>query len=170
MVGSSKRAGFVFTNQPLGIAQNGFAVRAGETFDYKGPQSLKGKVLGAISKYSYTAEIDHYISANAGDPEVVQLVSGDNALTSNLRKLVGNRVDLVIDDINVLKHQVATLGLAGQVVFVPGGPPDPVYIVFSAAVPEAQAYADKLDAGLTGLRASGRLKEILDSYKLEDWQ
>ena len=171
LVGSSRgREGFVFTRQPLGIAQNSFAVRTGETFEYRGVGSLKGKVLGAINKYSYTGEIDQYITANANNPAAVQLVSGDSALSSNLRKLVGGRVDLVIDDINVLKHQAAQLGISGTVSFVPGGPPDPVYIAFSAALPEAQAFADRLDAGLESLRASGKLNEILDRYKLIDWK
>lgn len=170
LVGSSKRDGFVFTREPLGIAQNGFAVRSGDSFSYAGPASLAGRVLGAITGYSYTDEIDAYVAANAANQNAVQLTAGDAALTNNLRKLAAKRVDLVVEDVNVLKQQIAAMGLSAELTVVAGGPPDAVYIAFSGALPESQALADKLDAGLAELRASGRLKAILDRYHLADWK
>lgn len=170
LFGSSKRDGFVFTRKPLGIAQNGFALRADDTFEYAGVASLQGRALGGITGYSYTEELDTYIGANSGKPEAVQLVAGDNALTNNLRKLAGKRIDLVVDDVNVLKHQIGRLGLDKQLKVVAGGPPDPVYIAFSAARADAQALADTLDAGLDRLRSSGQLQTILRAYQLPDWE
>lgn len=170
LVGSSKRDGLIFTKQPLGIAQNGFAVRKGDGFAYAGAPSLKGKVLAAINGYSYTDDIDAYIKTASADETAVQLVSGDNALTLNLRKLTAKRVDLVVDDVNVLLQQAALMGISDQVEVVPGGLPDPVYIAFSAARPDSQALADQLDDGLARLRQSGRLRQILERYHLTDWQ
>jgi len=170
LVGSSRRDGLIFTKQPLGIAQNGFAVRKGEGFTYTGPDSLKGKVLAAINGYSYTDDVDAIITAAGANEAVVQLVSGDNALTLNLRKLTAKRVDLVVDDVNVLRQQIALMGIADQVDIVPGGLPDPVYLAFSAARPDSQTLADRLDSGIDALRQSGRLRQILDRYHLTDWQ
>lgn len=170
LVGSSKRDGFLFTSQPLGIAQNGFAVRKGQAFAYAGPESLAGKVLGVIRDYSYTDQLDAYIAANGKDDAKVQLTSGDDALTLNLKKLDAGRVDLVVDDVNVLSAAIRQLGLEGKLEVMSAGAPDPVYIAFTAAKPGSAERVRALDEGIAKLRESGRLKAILDGYGLKDWQ
>jgi len=170
LVGSSKRDGFVFTKEALGLAQNAFAVRRDDAFEFKGADSFKGRALGVVNGYSYTDEIDAYVAAHASDAALIQTVSGDQALTNNLRKLAAKRVDLVVDDVNVLRMQIESLGLGDQLKIVPGGEPDPIFIAFSAKMPDAQALADRLDAKLAELRSSGALTTILARYKLTDWK
>lgn len=170
LVGSSKREGLVFTKEPLGLAQNAFAVRRDDPFEFKGVDSFKGKSLGVINGYSYTDEIDAYVAASANDPARIQVVSGDQALTNNLRKLAAGRVDLVVDDVAVLRLQIETLGLGDQLKIVPGGDPDPIFVAFSAKLPDAQALADRIDAKLARLRESGELKTLLARYKVVDWR
>lgn len=48
-VGSSKREGLVLGREPLGLAQNAFAVRADDPFEFKGVESLKGRSLGVVN-------------------------------------------------------------------------------------------------------------------------
>jgi len=170
LVGSSKRDGLVFTKEALGVAQNAFAVRRDDSFEFKGVESLKGRALGVVNGYSYTDEIDAYVATHTSDAALIQTVSGDQALTNNLRKLAAKRVDLVVDDVNVLRTQIESLGLGEQLKIVPGGEPDPIYIAFSAKLPDAQALADRLDTKLAEMRASGALTTILARYKLTDWK
>lgn len=170
LVGSSKRDGLIFTKEALGIAQNAFAVRRDDPFEFKGVDSFKGRALGVVNGYSYTDEIDAYVAANASDAALIQTVSGDQALTNNLRKLAASRVDLVVDDANVLRTQIESLGLGDKLRIVPGGEPDPIFIAFSAKLPDAQALADRLDAKFAELRSSGAFAKILARYKLTDWK
>jgi polar amino acid transport system substrate-binding protein len=161
---------FVFPREALGANSDGFAVRRGVPFRYGGPDSFEGLTVGAIQGYGYVGALGEYVETHAHDPSKVQLIAGDDALERNLRKLTAGRVDLVVDDVYALRLAIHELGLDDEVEIADRDPPDPVYIAFSPAVPEAEAYAALLDRGVAELRASGRLAEILVRYGLSDWE
>jgi polar amino acid transport system substrate-binding protein len=163
---------FVFPKASIGRSARGYAVRKGTPFRYKSAEeSLRGMVLGAINGYGYETEIGDYIEAHKDDRSRIQLASGDAALAQNLRKLVAGRIDVIIDDANVLSGAINDLGLGDRVV-VTGDDIEPVeiYIAFSPAHPEAAEHAALLTEGIERLRASGRLAEILARYGLRDWR
>jgi polar amino acid transport system substrate-binding protein len=163
---------FVFPQASIGLSARGYAVRKGTPFRFESAEgSLRGMVLGAISGYGYETEIGDYIQAHKDDRSRVQFASGDTALAQNLKKLVAGRVDVVIDDANVLRGAIADLGL-GDSVAVTGDEMGPVeiYIAFSPADPRAAEHATLLSEGIERLRASGRLAEILARYGLADWR
>jgi polar amino acid transport system substrate-binding protein len=161
---------FVFPREPIGGSAPGYAVRTGTAFRYEGPSSFAGLVLGAISGYGYDGELGAYVEAHKDDRARVQLASGDDALAQNLKKLAAGRVDVLVDDANVLRGTIAELGLGDRVVVADEGEPVLIYIAFSPAVPGAEERAATLSEGVARMRASGRLAAILARYGLRDWR
>ncbi|OGR32370.1 MAG: hypothetical protein A2091_00490 [Desulfuromonadales bacterium GWD2_61_12] len=161
----------VYPKNAFGMSANGFCLRQGEKWSYRGVKSFDGKVLGVIRDYSYDdEEIDGYIEANKKNDKKIQISSGENALELSLRKLAKGRVDLVIDDSAVLQGTVQDLGLAGELSCAASGEPDPVYVAFSPKDPKAKEYAALFDKGIEELRRDGTLKKILAGYGLHDWK
>lgn len=160
---------FVFPAS-LGRSSDGYVMRRGATFRTDGPEALDGLVVGAIRGYEYGDPVGAYIEANQDDPQRVQLLAGDSALSQNLRKLVTGRVDLVVDDVNRLRLFIDSLGLREQAEIVHQDEANDLFIAFSPANPRSVAYAELLSAGVESLRASGRLASILDRYGLRDWR
>jgi polar amino acid transport system substrate-binding protein len=160
---------FVFPRESIGASGEGYAVRRGTAFRFEGPESFTGKMLGAVSGYAFAGPIGAYVEAHKDDRSRIQLTSGDDALAQNLRKLVAGRLDIVVDDANVLAHAVAA-GLGERVVIADRGAPAEIYVAFSPACPKADAYAAVLSEGTARLRASGRLAEILAHYDMKDWR
>ncbi len=94
----------------------------------------------------------------------MEFVAGDDALQKNLAKLLAGRVDVVLDDGNVLRSKIAALGLEGKVKVVQGPRSTPLFIAFSPASPEAADLAKILDRGIEKLRANGGLATIMARY------
>lgn len=164
---------FVLPGLPLGRFVAGFAVRRGTTFAYEGPKSFEGRVLGAIVGYTYDPEIDAYLQAHLHDRARVEFTAGEGALRQNLLKLVNGRLDLVVEDVNVIRMTLRDAGLEDAVV-VAGNLPreerDNLYIAFSPASPRAADHAALLTRGVAAMRADGRLAAILARYGLKDWR
>lgn len=161
----------IYPNSAIGMADTGFAVRAGTDFQYTGIDSLQPMRIGAVRDYAYDGgEIDAYLQANSDQHAKVQLLTGNDVIEKNLAKLMAERVDVVIDSPFVLRYEIARLGLTAEVRVVPLGDPSPIFIAFSPADPDGQALADLFDSGLAALRAHGQLAPILERYNLTDWQ
>lgn len=161
----------VYGTAPLGKQANTFAIRADDSFTYNGLASLEGKAVGVISGYAYNDELDAYIEKNKADPKKVQAAAGDDALTTNMNKLVAKRVDLVLEDANVLANQIVTQKLDGKVKITDSAVKTlDLYIAFSPANPKAKEYAALLDKGVDELRTSGKLAAILAKYGVKDWK
>lgn len=162
----------IFPKQSLGLSLNVLARKADKagTFVYRGAESLAALRIGGVQGYSYdNGPIDAYIKKAAGKGEAVQLIAGTELQSQNLRKLLADRIDAILDNDYVLKLAVAEMQPAPAIAYIPLGEPDGVFIVFAPKKPSSRRYADVLDTGLTELRRSGRLKTILASYGLEDW-
>ena len=166
----SEGSGLVFPHEPIGMSSIGLLVRLDSTFQYGGPSSLDGRVIGMVASYRFAGPCGDYLAAHMADPSRIQLVAGEGALQKNLLKLQAGRIDIVVDDANVLAHLVAGLGSNPGLRLTTVPDSAPVYIAFSPAVADARQLADGLDSAIIGLRASGRLKAILARYGVLDWK
>ena len=162
--------GFVFPQEPVGMSALGFIVRSDSDFHYTGPRSLDGHVIGLAAGYVFGGPAGDYIRQNQADRARVQVVPGDEALALNLRKLRAGRIDLVVDDANVLARLLSTVGSADGVKLAAAVDATPVYIAFSPASPDSGALVRNFDAGVRRMRASGRLAEIMARYGIRDWE
>lgn len=161
---------FVFPEVELAEMTGAFYVKQGTAWTYAGLESLKDKTLGVIKDYSYSEDIDGYIEENGKNSKLVQVASGDSALDSNVKKLLSGRIDVLIEDSNVMglyiksNKQENALQSAGKL------SPDDLFIAFSPSLPKSNEYAKILSDGIVAMRMSGELAAILDKYGLKDWK
>ncbi len=164
---------FVMPSESLGYTTNTFYVKAGSKWQYEGLGSLESVSLGVIDGYSYEKELDKYISDNSGNSARIQSISGDAGLEQNFKKLEQGRIDVYLEDLNVAQKYIADHSLWGKLKVagqeVTNVKEHYVYISFSPFIKESRYYAETLSEGIKELRASGKLKEILDKYNVQDW-
>lgn len=172
VIGTSKNESpdFVFGAEHIIVSDNTFVVKKGNPWRYAGTASLEKLKLGVIQGYSYDGDVGKYIETNAKDKAKTDAIGGDNALEQNLKKLVAGRVDATVDAKAVVSFKIMQMGLADKVELVGSVDPSQNYIAFSPANPKSKEYAAILDKGIAELRASGRLKQILDRYGVADWK
>lgn len=163
---------FVFPSIPQGWMQNRFYVKKGNAWRYEGPQSLEKVSLGVIADYTYNDDIDAHIKKNAKNLKFVQVVSGDNALDTNVKKLSAGRITAIIEDAHVMHYYLSEHKLRDQIDeagVVQTAQQNDLYVAFSPTHPKAKHYAEILSAEMKALRASGELQKILDAYMVPDW-
>lgn len=161
---------FVFPENQIGLNSSVFLVRKGDPWRYTGIGSLSGVAVGITQDYAYEEEFDAYAAANLKDSTKIQAVSGDDTLSSNLKKLDAKRIGALLDDAAVIGYR---LGVEGkQEVYEIGGRlrSAPAYVTFSPAKPSSAEYAKLLSDGVVELRQSGELAKILAKYGQSDWQ
>lgn len=169
----SDAEGFAFPAVGWGPSGNVFWGLAEQTWRFDGIASLDAVKIGVLEEYSYGDELDAYIEQHAADPKRLEVVpSVGRGIVRLLARMIGKRVDTIIEDRNVLAYaleqakmdpdRVISLGEAGE--------PESVYIACTPADPRGQKYADMFGNGTAQLRASGKLAEILARYNLKDWE
>ncbi len=162
--------GFVFPKEEFGQVADHYFKRKGYPWTYNGIDSLKEVHLGYIADYDYGEDVNAYIEANQGTDKV-QAQGGESPLETNIKKLLAERIDVLIEDKNVAMYMAKQMGVADQVEHAGSDKEfDPIYLAFSPANPKSQEYADMLDKAVQDMRASGELAKILDKYGLKDWK
>lgn len=155
-----------------GNSANAVAVAPARDFTWKGPDSFTGHRLGVIKDYVYGGAIQAYVDAHKADPKRVEVLSGFgySHVTQGLRMVMAGRMDLFLDDRNVLVWTLSRLPKADGVRVVSLEDDADLFVGVSKRDPRAAALATLLADGTAKLRASGRLAEILASYGLKDWE
>lgn len=159
---------FIFPSEDVGLRASDFFVRKGNPWRFENIDSLKKVRLGAILDYSYSMELDAYIRDN---PNKVDVISGDDAIQKSLKKLAAGRIDVFLDQRDVITFTAGKLGLSDQIEFAGSNNLfDPIYIAFSPANPKSAEYAAILARGIRDFRDSGELAKIMARYGLIDWK
>ena len=165
----SENPGMIFPQESFGDMVSTMYVRNDNPWRYAGIDSLAGKRLGVIDGYSYSDELDPYIEKNKGGK--VFAATGDDALPMLIKMLQAGRIDVLIEDANVMRF---TLVGAGAKNIVSAGRVDTnstaLEFGLSNKSKTSADYARKFDEGIAKLRASGRLAEILNKYGVQDWK
>lgn len=159
---------FVFPEEEFGMTRISFFAKKENTWSYTGLESLQEIKIGVIKGYSYGKELDKYLKENH---HRVQYVYSKDPLLQNIKKLLANRFDVLIEDENVLLHKVKDMGLTDKV--VNAGFADvsgKLYITFSPKIKKSKEYAEILTKGIRRLKDSGELDKILSKYGLQYWK
>lgn len=155
---------FIFTPTAPGLSRMCFYALRGDSWRYQGLESLGQRRLGAINGYSYGAELDLYLNRHLQSPQV-QLVTGDKALATNLRKLRRGRVDVLVENAWVMEAVLAERHLFNEIVEVGCRQGDiPIYLAFSPRLPRSADYARLFEQGLQRFQADGRLQALMSRY------
>ena len=153
---------------PLGQSQEALGFRRGELREITRISELAGLRLGATRDYDYyTTEVLAQIAARSPEPGEIQLLSGNDALARNLRKLLAGRIDVMVEEHSALLYQLQQQGLQDQVVLLPHAQSSPLHIGFSPRHPRPAFYVRQMEQGLATLRRSGRYRAILARYGLK---
>ena len=173
LVGAGKNEvpDFIFPSLEQGRALHTFYTLPSNPWRYDGLESLQKVRLGVIQDYSYGNLYKDYILPNKGSPNIVTL-AGDLALSRSIEMLLLNRIDTLVEERFVLQHHLFNNEKKYlEKRFIEAGVAfsENIYVAFSPALEESKFYADQMGKTMKSLRASGKLKEILDKYGLKDW-
>ena len=163
---------FVFPQLTLGLDDNHFYVLAANPWRFRAIADLNTVRLGVIGGYAYdNGELDAYIEQNQHNGARLQIVRSGKALQQNIRKLLTQRIDALVESPAVMQAQLKQMELSESVISAGMiGKQTPLYIACSPVIPAVSEYLQQLDAGLKRLRNDGRLEAILNRYGLHDWQ
>lgn len=154
---------FIF-GPPIGTYVDVVAFRAGEAINPDAIALRDDLRLGAINGYEYYGVVNDYMERHAGDPSLIQYMSGEDALEKILRKLIAGRLDMVAEVRAVLEYTLSTTGLGDQVDLSITETANEIFVAFSPVHPMSQTYAEQLTEGVDLLRENGRFDEILTKY------
>ncbi len=161
---------FSYPAKPLGRSNNCFYVRSDNAWVYKGVDSLKDISVAVIKDYTYGEPLDAYIKQNEKNGKKIDVVSGDNPLELNLKKLDAGRVVSYIEDESVYKNYLLKKGLQPKVKNAGCLDGNSISIAFSPKYPRGKELAKKLSDHVESMRKDGSLKKLLDTYGINDWE
>ena len=173
IVGASKTDApdFTFPEVALGRTKNCFFAKKDATWEYKGLASLANATVGVIKDYSYAKAFDDYVKANAKDSKKVDVVSGDNPLELNLKKLQMGRITTFVEDDSVMKsYQFKKKSDDVKNVGCIEDADTSLYIAFGPKSAKGKEFAKLLSDKIAQMRKDGTLKTILEKYGISDWQ
>lgn len=171
IVGASREEaqGLVLVEEPVGENKNCFYTRQADPFVYSSLASLHGRRVAIAAGYLYGEPIDSYITSNRQNFNRIQMVTGEQPLLINIRKLGAMRVDTLIENMQVMdyslrKYRISGIRLAGC------DAPTPIYMAISPKREDAGKVASMLAVGIRKVRKTGKMREILARYGLSDWK
>jgi polar amino acid transport system substrate-binding protein len=171
LVAEATAPGLVFLKNPISKEKVAFFVRKGETWRYRGVESLEAKRIATGFGFDFAdPEIGDFIrKRSAAAPTMVQLISGKDVNSRNFKKLLGGRADIVIAT-EIIGTYVARQDGISDRVEIAGRSRS--YIVaqtgFDPRDPASAVYADLLSRGVAELVRSGKMGEIKAKYGLRD--
>jgi polar amino acid transport system substrate-binding protein len=137
-----------------------FIKKAGDSFEYDGIASLDGKKVGILRGYGYG---DDFLKAsNFSRPEA-------NDLIGNLKKLIGGRIDLTLEDELVAKSSITEKGLnIADFSFSSNAlSANPLHVSAGKANPNADEYIEAFNKGLLVIKSNGTFSKILNRYGIK---
>jgi len=132
-----------------------FALHRGDPWTYTGVDALAARRIGVAEGYRFGPPFDAALFPSGRAAAHVEPVGTENPTHTNLQKLVDRRVDSVLDNAHVLRHEIDRGGYGHAVRVLDTGIEHPLYIAF-ADTPLGRSLAQQFDAQLparTGRRA-----------------
>jgi polar amino acid transport system substrate-binding protein len=150
---------FLFST-PFAISKIKFIKLKGDTFEYTGLESLKGKRIGTIRGYGYS---------DAFNASLLFIREDVSELSTNLKKLVLKRIDLTLED-ELTARSVLVDGepdLIQRVEFTANSLLDnPLYVASGLKNKNHQAIIDAFNKGFEIIKTNGTLAKIHKAYGL----
>jgi polar amino acid transport system substrate-binding protein len=151
---------FVFSD-PYAANEVKFILKKGSGFEYKGMDSLTGKLVGVVRGYGYN---DAFKKASNFKKE-----EAPDVLT-NIKKLVAGRLDLTLEDQIVVSAFVKKSDprLLEQIEFTKDSlSSNNLYIASGTKNPRARELIEAFNKGLAIIKANGKYAEIMKGYGLK---
>lgn len=175
LVNSGHSRVLIFSREKSAVLKQMFYVKKGSSWRNTGPASWESITIGWVLGYDYSTfskEYQKYIEDHLQDRNRIVYTAGDTASADMFKKLLTGRVTTFNEDQTFFQYTMGKGGIGRPADFEVAGTlgTNDQYMGFSPANPQAARYAAIFDQGIRALRESGRLKAILDSYGIEDWE
>lgn len=144
-----------------------FYAKKSLAWKFDGAASLEKHTLGSIVGYTYDEAVDGYIEKNKADAKKIQMVSGDNPLPQNIKKLQADRIQIMIEDKNVVDYYFANNGGAGDIEEKSCLEPAAVYIAFGASNKQTPEIVKTFNEGVKKAKGSGEFAKVKAKYGLK---
>ena len=157
---------FIFPKQHWGLDQTLFYTLANDNWRYLGDvRALDKRKMGVISDYSYGKKLDEiFIKINA------QSAKGDNALETNIKKILTGRSDTMIESHDVMVAKLMEMQLSDKIISAGDTQQGaPMYLACTPNSTRTQKFITLGNQAMPKLKASGQLKKILSTYNIESW-
>lgn len=158
---TEKRKAYLAYSKPYASNQVKFIKKKGDAFEYKGLESLAGKKVGIMRGYGYP---DDFMNSKDFKRQAV----GDFII--NIKKLVGGRIDLTLEDEIVGKNMIAAQApsLLDQVEFTQNAlSSNDLHVTCGLTNPRHEEIIGAFNKGLETIRADGTMAKIFKSYGIE---
>lgn len=168
--------GFIFPKSPVGASVFKFFTAPESTWKFTTIKALQSISLGVVEGYDYEGDINEFIWAHKNHRNHLQMVSGNDTALQNIRKLLAGRIDVMLEDENVVMNALLEMGkpesaLRSAGVLTPAIDRDKLlYLAFSPKLKESKELAAIFDAGIQRMRKNGEWDAILARYDVKDWQ
>ncbi len=166
---------FIFPDILQGISLSQFWVQKNSPWSYDGTASLNGLRLGIVQSFFYGVVMDSYLKKPESERKVTLFASsGKDATKQNIEALLNGKLDVILEDRNVIQYYFASRNLpmplkyAGNAIDMDHINDTFVYVAFGPNKPKARHYSDVLARGLKEMRRNGELKEILNRYSVSE--
>jgi len=159
---TEERNDYLLYSKPIFSSAIQFIKPKDSTFSYEGINSLQGKRVGTILSYQYD-------QAFLEEKSIERIAA--NSLLYNIHNLIAGRIDLTLDDHYVLEYMLERHipNWQDKVSFVEQPLADKdIFLAANRTNPEHKAIIEAFNMGLAQLKTSGRYKEIVSSYNLDD--
>ncbi|KJR98525.1 MAG: hypothetical protein VR65_20195 [Desulfobulbaceae bacterium BRH_c16a] len=145
-------------SEPIPGGPLGFFKRKADTIPYTGLEDLTPLKIGTVRGYINTDEFDKadYLKKEEANDDI-----------TNLRKLVGGRLDLIVIDkfVGLFLMQQEMPDKAGEIEFIsPALEEKTLHVLISKNAPEAEAKMKAFNDGLKVLEDSGRLDALMSGF------
>jgi polar amino acid transport system substrate-binding protein len=108
-----------------------FAVRSDDPWTFTHPRDLSGRRIGLAQGYRFGPALDDALSPGRAHSPGIEPLATDRPTWNNLQKLVEGRIDTVLDNGHVLRHEVDRSGFFPAVRVIESGIENRVYIAFA---------------------------------------
>lgn len=167
-VGKNDAPDLVYPSRSTGRYQPCFYTLPGSKWEYQGVDSLKAVRLSVLQNQTFAPEVDAYIGGEGKKSGKVDFLHDENYLAQHFLKLEAKRVDVMLDDANVVRYHLENARKANQ--FRQAGclRASAIWLGFSPAGKNTKAYMAAYELGLDTIRKSGQLKTILSKYGIDE--
>ena len=124
-----------------------FAVRTEDPWTFTGVEVLADRRIGLADGYRFGPKLDGALFPGGRGGPTLEPLSSDRPTWTNLRKLVDGRIDTVLDNGHVLRHEIDRGGFSPAVRLIDVGVENPIFIAF-ASTPTGQTLAEHFDRAM----------------------
>lgn len=155
-----------FSALPVHLSSFNLFVPQHSRFEYRGINSLRGKLIGIASGFSLGPEFD-----SAREQNEFSVISS-HSVESGLRMLLNGRIDIYINIKDMVRFTAKEMEISNAIRLIdkPLNDPRPAYYLFSktAVVDRKLQLLDQLNESLAQIWSDGTIERIVDSYTVPD--